>query len=59
LAKYCPNVVSPQLTQKLETEMSEIQLGKETKQAVLKDAIEILNPVMIKLKEKSQLSVDS
>ncbi|MGZ4851533.1 MAG: DNA topoisomerase I [Candidatus Bathyarchaeia archaeon] len=55
LAKYCPNVVSPQLTQKLETEMSEIQLGKETKQAVLQDAIEILNPVMIKLKEKESV----
>ncbi len=55
LAKYCPNVVSPQLTQKLETKMSEIQLRKETKQAVLKDAIEILGPVILNLKEKESI----
>ena len=52
LAKYCPNVVSPQLTQKLEAKMNEIQIGKETKQAVLQDTIEILNPVITALKEK-------
>jgi DNA topoisomerase-1 len=55
LAKYCPNVVSSQLTRKLESKMNEIQLGRETKQAVLQDAIEILNPVIIELKEKESV----
>ncbi len=55
LAKYCPNVVSPQLTKKLEAKMNEIQQGKETKQDVLQDAIEILNPVMTELKEKESV----
>jgi DNA topoisomerase I len=55
LAKYCPSVVSSQLTQKLEAKMNDIQQGKETKQTVLQDAIKILNPIIIELKEKQQV----
>ena len=52
LSKYCPTVVSPELTRELEEKMAEIQQGKESKQAVLQNAIEILKPVMLELKEQ-------
>jgi DNA topoisomerase-1 len=52
LSKYCPTIVSPELTRSLEERMDEIQQGKQTKEAVLQNAIEILKPVMLELKEK-------
>ena len=55
LAKYCPTVVSPELTRKLEEKMNEIQQGKETKEAVLQNAVEILKPVLLELKEKESV----
>ena len=55
LSKYCPTVVSPELTRKLEEKMNEIQQGNETKEAVLQNAIEILKPVMLELKEKESV----
>ncbi len=54
LKKYCPTVVSPELTRRLEEKMSEIQQEKETRENVLRDAVEILKPVAEKLKEKEQ-----
>jgi DNA topoisomerase-1 len=55
LAKYCPSVVSPELTRKLEENMNEIQQGKETKENVLQKVIEILKPVTMELKEKESV----
>lgn len=55
LAKYCPSVVSPELTRNLEEKMNEIQQGKETKEAVLQKVIEILKPVTLELKEKESV----
>jgi DNA topoisomerase-1 len=55
LKKYCPTVVSIELTRKLEERMNEIQQGKETRENVLRGAIEILKPVTEKLKEKEQV----
>jgi DNA topoisomerase-1 len=52
LSKYCPNVVSPELTRKLEGEMNQIQQGNQTKQNVLQKATEILKIVTAELKEK-------
>ena len=52
LAKYCPTVVSPQMTRKLEQEMNAIQLGGETKQKVLQNAMETLKAVVSELKDK-------
>jgi DNA topoisomerase-1 len=51
LSKYCPTVVSPELTRKLESEMNEIQEGTQTKQNVLLNATEILKLVTSELKE--------
>ena len=55
LKKYCPTVISPALTRKLEEKMSEIQQRKETKENVLQSAVEILKPAAEKLKEKKQV----
>jgi len=62
LAKYCPTIVSTQMTKKLEQEMEAIQQGQETKQKVLQDAIETLKVVVSELKDNesaigAQLSV--
>ena len=55
LKTYCPTVVSLELTRKLEERMNAIQQGKETRENVLQDTIEILKPVAEKLKEKEQI----
>jgi len=52
LSKYCPTVVSPELTRKLEDEMDQIQQGNQTKQNVLQNAIETLKIVTSELKAK-------
>jgi DNA topoisomerase-1 len=54
LRKYCPTVVSPELTRRLEERMNEIQQRKEIRENVLRDTIEILKPVTEKLKEKER-----
>ena len=55
LSKYCPTVVSPELTRRLEQEMDKIQLGKETKEAVLQNAVSILKPVTLELKARESV----
>ena len=55
LAEYCPTVISPELTRNLEEKMNEIQQGKETKETVLQNAVEILKPVLLELKGKESV----
>jgi DNA topoisomerase-1 len=52
LSKYCPTVVSPEMTKALEERMDAIQQGKETKQNVLQKAIETLKIVTSELNDK-------
>ena len=52
LEKFCPTVISPELTRHLEVEMNQIQEGTQTQQAVLQSAVEILKPVISELKGK-------
>jgi DNA topoisomerase-1 len=52
LSKYCPTVVSPEMTRSLEAKMDAIQQGIETKQNVLQNTIETLKLVTSWLKEK-------
>ena len=54
LKKYCPTVMSLELTRKLEERMSEIQQGKEMRENVLREVVEILKPVTEKLKENEK-----
>jgi DNA topoisomerase-1 len=52
LEKYCPKVVSSEMTRNLEERMDLIQQGKEEKQAVLNGAVETLRVVTTELKAK-------
>ncbi len=52
LDKYCPVVISSDMTRGLEQKMDAIQAGGETKEAVLKDAVETLQTVLSELKSK-------
>ena len=61
LEKYCPIVISSEMTRGLEQKMDAIQGGTENKEAVLKDAVETLQTVLGELRGKeaavgSQLS---
>ncbi len=51
LTKYCPTIVSPELTRKLEQEMDAIQAGNQTKETVLQNAKETLRQVTSELKD--------
>jgi len=50
LEKYCPIIVSSEMTKNIEEKMDAIQEGKNTKQDVLNDAIDILKTVTCELK---------
>ena len=52
LSKYCPTMVSSDMTRVLEERMDAIWQGKETKQRVLADAVETLKTVTAELKSK-------
>jgi DNA topoisomerase I len=52
LSHYCPVVVSPTMTRKLEQEMEGIQKGTQTKASVLRDTVETLQLATAELKEK-------
>jgi DNA topoisomerase-1 len=54
LSKYCPTVVSIKLTKELEEKMNKIQANNEKRENVLAEAVELLKPVMEKLKEKEK-----
>jgi DNA topoisomerase-1 len=51
LRKYCPTVISPQLTRSFEEKMEKIQNGADNKESVLSAALDILKPVTKELKE--------
>ena len=55
LEKYCPSVISSELTKQLEEEMNQIQEGAQTKEVVLQKAIEILRPILSELKINQSL----
>jgi DNA topoisomerase-1 len=54
LKKYSPTVVSIELTRKLEEKMQKIQQGKEIRENVLLEAVQLLKPILKKLKENEQ-----
>jgi DNA topoisomerase-1 len=51
LERYCPGVVSSDMTRTLEEKMEAIQQGKETKQGTLQNALETLKLVTQELKD--------
>jgi len=54
LDRFCPTVVSTELTRELEEKMDLIQTNKEKRENVLKEAINILEPVTARLKENEE-----
>ena len=54
LEKYCPIVLSSELTRKLEEKMTEIRQGKETKTNVLSNVTDLLKPAIMNLKKKEE-----
>jgi DNA topoisomerase-1 len=54
LEKYCPAVVSIELTKELEERMDKIRANSEKRENVLVDAVEILKPVIEELKEREK-----
>ncbi len=51
LRKYCPTLLSSELTRELDEKMNEIQLGNMSKEEVLAQAIEIIKTAAKELKE--------
>jgi len=54
LRRYCPSVVSVDFTRQLEERMARIQLGQETRENVVADAVEALKPVLSSLKQNEE-----
>jgi len=54
LEKHCPTVISVELTRKLEEKMEQIQLNRQKRDAVIVEAVELLKPTLVKLKEAEQ-----
>lgn len=54
LSKYCPNVVSSEMTRNLEQEMEDIIKGKQTKAFVLKRSVESLENITTELKKQEK-----
>ena len=51
LEKYCPEIVSMELTRRLEQEMEEIEGGEKTGQKIIKDTEAELRKILAKFKE--------
>jgi DNA topoisomerase-1 len=54
LERYCPTIISTTLTRELETKMNRIQENKEKREEVLIEVVEILKPVLERLKKEEK-----
>jgi DNA topoisomerase-1 len=54
LRQYCPSVISVEFSRQLERKMNLVELEKQTKTEILSDLIDILKPVMTRLKENEK-----
>ncbi|MCW4008377.1 MAG: DNA topoisomerase I [Candidatus Bathyarchaeota archaeon] len=54
LKKYCPTVISVELTRELEERMDSIQQNKDTKENVLRHSVKLLKPILEQLKVNEQ-----
>lgn len=52
LTKYCPKVVDVIFTRELESEMEQIELGKQKREHVVQETIEYLKPIVEGLKSR-------
>lgn len=54
LERYCPSIVSTELTRELETKMNSIREGNEEREKVLTHVVGILEPVIVALKKEEK-----
>jgi DNA topoisomerase-1 len=54
LERHCPTIISTTLTRELETKMNRIQENKEKREEVLIEVVEILKPVLERLKKEEK-----
>jgi len=52
LKKYCPSILSLKLTSELEERMDKVQTNNDTREDIVMNAIEILRPIIEKLKNR-------
>jgi len=55
IRKYCPEILSVEMTRRLEEEMDLIQLGKRDAEEVVKETVETLKPILEEFKAKEKL----
>ncbi|MHA1323927.1 MAG: topoisomerase DNA-binding C4 zinc finger domain-containing protein, partial [Candidatus Helarchaeota archaeon] len=55
LDKYCPQVLSIEMTRQLEQEMTAIEAGKIKKEEVLEDVKNTLEPILMDIKDEEKL----
>ena len=55
IARYCPEILSVEMTRRLERDMEFIQLGKKTAEEVVAEAVEALKPILEEFKAKEKL----
>jgi len=54
LERYCPTIISTTLTRELETKMNRIQENNEKREEVLTEVVEILKPILERLKKEEK-----
>jgi DNA topoisomerase-1 len=52
LTKYCPKIMDIKFTRELESAMAQIELGRQTREEVVRGAIQYLKPIFQDLKNK-------
>ncbi len=55
IGRYCPEILSVEMTRRLERDMELIQLGKKTAEEVVAEAVEALRPILEEFKAKERL----
>jgi len=55
LGRYCPDILSVEMTRRLERDLEEIQTGETQADAVVREAVEALKPILAEFKTKERL----
>jgi len=55
LSKYCPEILSVEMTRRLEMDLDRVQTGEVPAEAMVHEAIETLRPILREFKEKETL----
>jgi len=58
LSRYCPDILSVEMTRALERDLENIQTGEITAEAVVHEAVETLKPILKSFKDREKLIGD-